>query len=499
MLARAYKKWKVQGSSRKYDRATVLNSSPGSPLTHIALMVMSTQSSKSERYVISEKETEEIDVPDGGYGWAVLLAIFVNNFCTWGANAGYAIYLEHYLQFNTFPGGNKLDYAAIGGIAFGVGLLFAPLITWISHKYTVHTALALGIVFQSAGLMLAAFSTKLWQIYLTQGLLISFGLAFIFVPSISLLPQWFRKKRSLASGIATGGSGLGGIVYNLGMQRIIEVKSVKWALITQFIMGTVLSIFALALIRTRRQAVFKNADYKIKIFEKHTFSNIGAWFIYGWVSFTMLGYVILLYSLSAFTTSLGYSSSQGAYVSCMISVGNILGRPVVGLLADKFGPITLGVIVHLIVAIFCWAMWIPCKNLATAIAFALIEGMLMGSVWVLLGAIVTRVVGLKKVDITFGALWIFAGISSLPSPVIGLQLRSDESNGSAYINTAIFAGFGYFGASLCLFLLRGFIIARDGVSDQKSLVDSDELRVPVSLPQFLKGLITLKSCSKKKV
>lgn len=75
MLARAYKKWKVQGSSRKYDRATVLNSSPGSPLTHIALMVMSTQSSKSERYVISEKETEEIDVPDGGYGWAVLLAL----------------------------------------------------------------------------------------------------------------------------------------------------------------------------------------------------------------------------------------------------------------------------------------------------------------------------------------------------------------------------------------------------------------------------------------
>ncbi|QLG72209.1 hypothetical protein HG535_0C05630 [Zygotorulaspora mrakii] len=442
------------------------------------------------------EEVEEIEVPDGGYGWIVTIAVFLYNFCTWGANAGYAIYLEHYLRYDTFPGGGRLDYAAVGGIAFGVGLLFAPFITWVSHRFGVHVSIAIGIVFQGTGLMLAAFSRKLWQIYLTQGVLISFGLAFIFVPNISLLPQWFRRKRSLASGVAAGGSGLGGVIFNLGMQRIIEVKSVKWALIVQFIMCTCLSSIALTLTRTRRQAVFKKDNYKIKLFDKEVFSSPGAWLVCGWVSFTMLGYVILLYSLSAFTTSLGYSPTQGSYVSCMISVGNIIGRPIVGYLADMFGSITVGVVVHLVVAIFSWAMWIPCKNMATAIVFALIEGMLMGSIWVLLGSIVTRVVGLRKLDVTFGALWIFVGIFSLPSPVIGIQLASSVQNATAYVNTAIFSGFCYFGASSCLFLLRGYLVARDAASDQDSLMDNDEVAVPVSFYSFSKGLITLRSSKK---
>ncbi|CAI4569153.1 CAS_1a_G0031300.mRNA.1.CDS.1 [Saccharomyces cerevisiae] len=43
-----------------------------------------------------------IEVPDGGYGWFILLAFILYNFSTWGANSGYAIYLAHYLENNTF-------------------------------------------------------------------------------------------------------------------------------------------------------------------------------------------------------------------------------------------------------------------------------------------------------------------------------------------------------------------------------------------------------------
>ena len=70
----------------------------------------------------------------------------------------------------------------------------------------------------------------------------------------------------------------------------------------------------------------------------------------------MLGYVVLLYSLSDFTVSLGYTSKQGSYVSCMVSVGSLLGRPIVGHIADKYGPLTVGMILHLVMAILCWAM-----------------------------------------------------------------------------------------------------------------------------------------------
>lgn len=440
----------------------------------------------------SSEEPEQIEVPDGGYGWVVVFAFFLFNFCTWGANAGYAIYLTDYLDHDAFPGGTKLDYSAVGGIAFGAGLLFAPFITWFSHRFTLHFTIGLGIFFQGAALLLAAFSKKLWQIYLTQGLLISFGLAFLFIPAMTLMPQWFRKKRSVVTGIGTAGSGLGGIVFNLGMQRIVEAKSVKWALIAQCIICSSLSSLALALTRTRRSAVFRTSKPVIRIIDKKVFSKVGTWLLCGWVSFTMLGYVILLYSLSAFTTSLGYSAKQGSVVSCMVSVGFLIGRPTVGHLADLYGPITLGVIVHLIVAIFAWAMWIPCTNLATAIAFAILVGSLMGSIWPTVGSIAARVVGLKKLDVTLGAVWVFLAIFGIPAPVIGFKLRSNADNGKAYVNTAIFAGFGYLGASLCLLLLRAYIIARDRSSAKSEAMDQDELDVEVTFEQFLRGLTTWK-------
>ncbi|QEU60734.1 hypothetical protein KDRO_D04280 [Kluyveromyces lactis] len=441
-----------------------------------------------------------IEIPDGGYGWVITFAFFLYNFCTWGANAGYAVYLATYLSRDVFPGGGKLDYAAIGGLAFGVGLLFAPVIIYFSRNYGVHVVIGLGIFCQCAALLLAAFSKKLWQIYLTQGLLISFGLALICIPSMGLIPQWFRKRRTLAAGIGAGGSGLGGIIFNLGMQKIIEVKSVKWALIVQCIICTSLGTLALILTKTRNQHIHGSAEQTQPLgaaFKEHigVFKVVGMWALCSWVSFTMLGYVILLYSLSAFTQSLGYDPKEGSYVSCMISVGSLIGRPLIGHMADRYGPITVGALVNLVVAILCWAMWIPCRSLSVAIVFALLQGGLMGTVWVIFGSATARVVGLKKIDKAFSVMWFFIALFGIPAPVIGLQLRSNVANSKTnYEKTAIFTGFAFLGAALSLLCLRAYILSRDKVASihakGEDSMDHDETHYKVTLPSFFKGLIS---------
>ncbi|AQZ10448.1 hypothetical protein BZL39_B03730 [Zygosaccharomyces parabailii] len=451
----------------------------------------------------SHSTNTRLEVPDGGYGWFVVLAFFIYNFCTWGANAGYDIYLQHYLEADTFPGGGKLDYSAIGGFSFGVGVLFGPLIIWLQNVFPVQAVIGAGIVFQAAALILAAFSKKLWQIYLTQGVLLSFGLAFIFIPSLTLLPQWFRKKRSLATGIATSGSGVGGVIFNLGMYRMIEIRSVKWALIVQFIICLVLNNVALLLTRTRKEAVFQNSNIRTKFFDKKVCKNVGVWLVIGWVGITTFGYVVVLYSLSTFTTSIGYSAKQGSYVSCMVAVGWFFGRPAIGHISDRYGPISVGVLVHLILAILCWAMWIPCRNLATAIAFGILQGLLMGTIWTTIGAIVARVVGLRRMGLAFGLVWVSIGAFGIVSPIIGLVLRSGQgTKPTDFKRTCIFAGFGYFGASLFQWLLRGYIIARDRKIERNTGAinvneDQDELDVSVKITDLIRSSFILRNVSKK--
>lgn len=78
-----------------------------------------------------DSDYNKIEVPDGGYGWVVVFSSFLLNFCTSGASYGYGVYLSYYMDSGKYETGGKLDYAAIGGLSFGVGLLFSPLYNYI--------------------------------------------------------------------------------------------------------------------------------------------------------------------------------------------------------------------------------------------------------------------------------------------------------------------------------------------------------------------------------
>lgn len=116
----------------------------------------------------------KIKVPDGGYDWVVVFSSFLLNFCTSGASYIH-VYLSCYMDSGKYETGGKLDYAAIGGLSFGVGVLFSPLYNYILIKTSPRKLISIGIGIQNVAALLAAFSAKLWQVYLTQGVFISIG------------------------------------------------------------------------------------------------------------------------------------------------------------------------------------------------------------------------------------------------------------------------------------------------------------------------------------
>lgn len=434
-----------------------------------------------------------IEIPDGGYGWFVCAGVFFLNFGTWAANSGYSIYLANYLKNDRFSDAGRLDYAAIGGLAFGSGLVMGPLVRVLLRVSGIRTVIAAGALLQFTGTILAAFSTKLWEVYLTQGVMIGIGMGMICVPGTTLLAQWFRKKRSTAQALSAAGSGVGGVVFNLAVESMIKHLSLRWALIIQSIICAVCNVIGVVLVRPRD----KHIQISMKVWEFKMFSYPGYWLMLFYISTTLLGYVVILYSMSDFTISLGYSSHQGSVVACMVSVGIIFGRPAVGKLCDTFGTITAGIFAQLVVAIFCWAMWIPARNLATAIVFSLIAGGLMGTIWVSLPAIGARVVGLRKLDVAMSMAWCFIGAFGMVSPIIGLQLRSSPPQGQShsplqYRDPAIYCGMVYFASSMTLWVLRGYLIARDKEAKQLgSHVDNEEADLPVSISNTLKGMFSL--------
>ena len=448
---------------------------------------------------IEEAELERVrtiialseDIPDKFTGWGLLSVIgcFFFNFNTWGSNSAFALYLQAYINNDLFPTASKTGIAAIGGFAFGSGVIFGPLINYFVGILGIKTVAIIGIVVQLAGVLLASFSTKLWQLYCTQGIMQGIGMGLVAIPSVIIVPQWFKGgpggKRNYAVGIMCAGSGLGGIIYNIGMEPILRQHSWRWALRTQAIMCAVLNLMAVFLIRSRN----KEVKPIYKIYDKTVYSIFGSQIMMLWEMFTILGYVTLMYNLGDFMRSLGYGNTEASVVSTMVAVGIIYGRPTIGKIADYIGPIQATIIASWLVSLFDFAMWIPCRNYATAIVFAMFEGSLMGTIWLTMPTINGAIIGLQKFGIGMSLSWIAVGATGIVSPVIGIALKADgPASPTQYRHPAIFVGFSYFAAGLCLCILRGWIIARNRLA-KNCKTESERLQVKVPIREAVMEML----------
>jgi MFS family permease len=256
-------------------------------------------------------------------------------------------------------------------------MIISPLATFLTRTYGVHVPMALGILSQTSGFIAASFASQIWQLYLTQGLLVGFGIGLTWIPSIAVLPQWFLKRRSMANGICSAGSGIGGIIFSFAVRAIMSNYSLAWALRTCGLVSGFMNILATCAIRSRNHIVQPRLHpFDVRLFRRYEVILALAW---GFVS--MFGYVILLFSLSDFARSIGLGSGQAAAVTALLNLGTAIGRPVVGLASDRFGRIETAGSVTFLCFVSVFAIWVPATSYGATICFAIINGGILGVFW----------------------------------------------------------------------------------------------------------------------
>ena len=203
----------------------------------------------------AEKTTKIYEPPDGGYGWICVACSFFINAHTWGINSSYGVFLAYYLANDYYPGATPLAFAFIGGLSVSQALLVSPLATYVTREFGTRYTLLTGVALETLALIGASFTHQIWQLFLSQGLCFGFGMGFLFVGSVGIVPQWFTHKRSLANGIATAGSGVGGMVYSLGTNATIITLGVEWAFRILGILCCGVNTICAVLIKDRNRAI----------------------------------------------------------------------------------------------------------------------------------------------------------------------------------------------------------------------------------------------------
>jgi MFS family permease len=280
---------------------------------------------------------------DGGkQAWVFLLASFVFEFIIWGQAYGYGAYLDYHINNSSSPlyGQSTASISAIGTLVIG-GQHFVPLLArgfFRSYPRLIRSVSTVCIALSALCIFLASFMDKVVYLLLFQGIFYGICSGITFTPVILWLPQWFDKRRGLASGIIYSGSGLGGIVFPLIITKLLNTLGFAWTLRVMALLSLVLGSLASMALKPRLPIV-PASESRFSIGQLLP-GNLNALFspFAGFsqlVVFLQAGawYTISLY-ISSYTTSLGFSSSTATIVLSAFNASATIGLLAMGRLID---------------------------------------------------------------------------------------------------------------------------------------------------------------------
>ncbi|XP_060076344.1 monocarboxylate transporter 14-like [Ylistrum balloti] len=154
-------------------------------------------------------DMSDVKLLDGGYGWVVVGASFFNMFCLDGLIGIYGLlYPEFLLHFGAEPAITALP----GSIMVGMSCLVGPVCSKLIRRFGFRRVTVLGACVTSVGLLCSYATHSIAVFFVTHGIITGTGCSLFYLPSVTLVNTYFDRKRGVAQGIITAGSGLGVIV-----------------------------------------------------------------------------------------------------------------------------------------------------------------------------------------------------------------------------------------------------------------------------------------------
>ncbi|KAL2785296.1 major facilitator superfamily domain-containing protein [Aspergillus keveii] len=379
--------------------------------------------------------------PNGGYGWVCTVAGAVSIAHSWGFNSAYAVFLAYYLDNGSFKGASQLDYAFVGSLSLTATCMVSPIATAVTHRFGIRKTMLIGTILETASLLCASAASRIWHLFLTQGVLFGVGMGMLFIPVASVVPQWFTTKRSLAAGISVSGAGIGGLVYSLATEAAIRNLGLAWTFRVLGILAFTVNTTCVLLIKDRNhrrsnRACQHNQERTDKskpnvAMDLGLFRNGNFLLLIGFGVFTIFGYFILIFSLAHYGTEIGLTPSHASLISALDSVGRV----------------TIAGVTTFLAGVICLSVWVNAQNFGVLIFFAIAAGLVAGNFWATIAPLVAEVLGIEKVPSGMNLVWLSIVVPSTFSQPIALVLT--EATGS-FLASQLFVGFMYIAASVCL-------------------------------------------------
>jgi nitrate/nitrite transporter NarK len=376
------------------------------------------------------------------YGWYVAASIFLTLLVTVGVPFyGMPFFYDHFIQEFGWTRAQTTS-----GIALAT-VLIQPLGGLLVHRFSPRKLIAFGAAMLLASLALFSMQTGSLLLYYAAWCVFMVGYLYAGpVPNQVILTHWFRRKRGLVIGLAYLGLGVGGAISQKFVALpLIERFGWRTALVLIGLSMLLLAPVLLWVIRDRPEARGLYADgdkapAPDSVIPARTFGELirrPAFWLLAFGSFCSIGAIgSINQHMKLLFQDARLSASAVADTTFWILTASLVGRVVMGWLADRISKKTVMVASYLFVAASIPLLFIVDRP-GVAPAFALLFGFGLGADYMMIPLMAAQLFGPNSLARAMGIILPVGSIGQTCCPFLLGVLRDHQRNYNAGLAVVI--------------------------------------------------------------
>ncbi|KAJ5514940.1 Major facilitator superfamily domain general substrate transporter [Penicillium fimorum] len=407
--------------------------------------------------------------------WLVIFGAFTCAFCTVGFMNSFGIFQEYYTN-NQLSSNSTSTIAWLGAIAifflFAISVGAGAMLDIFGPALMVYAG-SFGCVF---ALMMTSICEEFYQFLLAQGVVLGISMGLVTWPMLALVGQYIKVKRAAAMGIVLAGSSLGGVIWPIAIDRLINDPNIgfPWTMrIVGFIMIPCL-VFSCAVAKSPIKTTInveildsKQVSDENTIEEKdkpqsHKEEALAlvrkpslqllclAMFI------TYFGMFSPFFYTTSYAVEKGFSTSLAFYTVSIVNGASFFGRVLPGIIADKYGKFNCCIIAIISAGVIALC-WTKVTSVAGLVIWSAAYGFASGGILSLQQACAAQVATSTTLGLAIGTVSGSTALSAMANvPISGALLEK-----YGYLPLSIFSG-----ASL---LLGGLLLIAARLAQNRQL------------------------------
>jgi len=396
------------------------------------------------------------------YGWYIVIAGFLLNFAGIGIIMNsMGVFYKPVVESMGFTRGGFALYFTIAALSM---MVMAPIMGKLLEKYNIRLVMGICTVMMSVSFALFSQCRTLGQFYALSVFLGIGSAGSHIIPVSMMVTNWFHARRGLAMGIVFAATGIGGLIFNPFSNWLILNYGWETAyLALGVIIGAATIPPALFIVRARPSDM-KLAPYggvegaKAEaggsapgLTASEAFKTAEFWLLAMMILFIAIANMGVLHHIVPYLTDIGYSSTSAANLMSLHMTMLVVGKLVLGYLADRLGLVKSLVYCLVALAVSIGLLY-GAGSLWIAIAFNVLFGVAISVRTVLPPLMTSACLGQKHFAVIYG----FLNISTTLGSAVGVPLSGyiHDMTKSYHIAFALYIILGVFAGALGVIALR---------------------------------------------